>query len=522
MPPPRVPISKRLVLINATSQIVTRVLYITVIVWAIQYLVTRVPPEQYALLPMMMALVLFIPMVQSLLAGGLSRYVTEAYAKDDESRVTELTSTMFPVMLAGGILVAAFGFFVAWQAEWILVLEREQVPDVRLMLTLLTLSAAISLPLAPFSVGLIVCQKFVLQNLLQLASMVLRIGLLLSLLLGIGPQVKWVVLAQVAGNVSLVFGKLIASRRLIPALHFSPSKIKWPLARDVFSYNGWHSLIGVSVLIRDSSDPFILKWLATPVAVAAFDLGALVDRELRRMSSLGSLPVQPALTAMHAQDRLDRLGNAFLRGGRVGLWAILGPSILLFVYRREIYQFYLGGRFDLYAECTIVFGLLVATYPTYYARWMIHKIGAARAQLGLLAVVTLLMNAFNLGLTCYLVGILQWGAVGSAAGTLISSLLFDVAVFWPLSLWMLDLSWRRFMTTDILPGIAPAVVTGSFCELLRVWVTPDSMLALGLCLAAGSAVYVFILLRFSLLAVDRQDLARIVGRLGIKWKCEPV
>jgi O-antigen/teichoic acid export membrane protein len=516
MPPPRVPISKRLVLINATSQIATRVLYITVIVWTIQYLVKRIPPEQYALLPMMLALLLVIPMVQSVLAGGLSRYVTEAYAKDDEQRVTQLTSTMFPIMLLGGILVAVAGFVVAWQAEWILVLEPEQVPDVRLMLALLTLSAAISLPLAPFSVGLIVRQRFVLQNVLQLASTALRVVLLLVLLLGIGPHVKWVVLSQVAGNLSLTVAKMIASRRLMPALRFRTTHINWPLAREMFSYNGWNSLMGISILIRDSADPFLLNWLATPVAVAAFDLGALVDRELRRMSSFGSQPMQPALTAMHAQDRMDRLGNAFLRGGRVGLWAILAPSILLAVFRNEIYQIYLGERFTLYSECTVVVALLLATYPSYYARWMLHKIGAARAQLRLIAVLTLVMNTFNLGLTCFLVGVLDWGAIGSAAGTLISSVVFDIAVFWPLSVWLLELPWRRFLSADLLPGIAPAIVTGVACELLRRWIEPDGLVALGLCLAAGAAVYLFVLFTFCLLTVDRQDLARIFGSLGLK------
>lgn len=522
MPPPRVPISKRLVLINATSQIATRVLYITVIVWTVQFLVKRIPPEQYALLPMMMALILVIPMVQTLLAGGFSRYVTEAYGNGDELRVSELTSTVCPAMMAGGILVGVAGILVAWQAEWLLVLEPTQISDVRWMLVLLTASAAVSLPLAPFTVGLIVRQRFVLQNLLQLATTVFRIVLLLVLLLGIGPHVKWVVLSQVAGNISLILVKVIASRRLIPALRFSPSRFKWPLAKEVFSYNGWNSLMGLSTLIRDSSDPFILKWLATPVAVGAFDLGALVDRELRRMSSLASQPVQPALIAMHSQDRMDRLGSAFLRGGRIGLWAILAPSILLAVFRNEIYQLYLGGRFAVYAECTIVVTLLVGSYPTYYARWMLHKIGAARARIGVIAVLTFVMNAFNLGLTCYFVGALEWGAIGSATGTLVSSLIFDVAVFWPLSIWMLDLSWRRFFTADLLPGISPAAVTAVACELLRWWLAPEGLWALGMCIGAGASIYLFVLLKFCLLPADRQDLMRILDRLGIKRTCEAV
>lgn len=518
---PRVPISKRLFLINSTSQILTRLLYVTVIFWTIQHLVKRVPPEEYALLPVMMALLLVIPLLQSLLSGGLSRYVTEAYAKDDQQRVTELTSTVIPVLVLAGILVALLGLLATWQVQWLLQIEPARVGDARFMVMLLTLSAAVSLPLSAYTVGLIVRQQFVVQNLLQLASTVLRIVLLVVLLLGVGPQVKWVVLAQVAGNISLVLAKVFVSRRLIPALRFRRTCINWSLAREVYTYNGWNSLIGVSILIRDSTDVFLLKWLATPVAVGAFDLGGLVDRELRRLSSFASEPMQPALTAMHSQDRLDRLANAFLRGGRVGLWAVLAPAVLIAVFRNELYQAYLGKRFGMYAQCTLVVTLLFTTYPTFYARWMLHKIGAARAQLRAIAVWTVVMNAFNLGLTLYLVGVLDWGAVGSAAGTLISVLVFDFAVFWPMSVQMLTLSWRQFFTANVVPGLAPAAVTGVFCEVLRRWVAPDGLVSLGLCVAAGGVVYVAFLVAFCLLPADRHDLARLRSKLKLKRRLEP-
>jgi O-antigen/teichoic acid export membrane protein len=339
--------------------------------------------------------------------------------------------------------------------------------------------------------------------------------LLVVLLVGVGPQVKWVVLAQVTGNLSLVLAKSIVSRRLMPALRFRPSHVNWSLAREVYAYNGLSSLIGVSLVIRDSTDAWILKWLATPAAVVAFDLGGFVDRELRRLSSFASEPLQPVLTAMHSAERKDRLASAFLRGGRVGLWAVLAPAVLICVFRNELYQAYLGEQFGLYAECTLVATLLLATYPTFYARWMLHKIGAAQARLGRIAVMTVLMNVFNLALTLYLVGACQWGAVGSALGTLGSTLVFDFAVFWPMSVIMLDLPWRRFFTANVLPGIAPAAVTGVFCEILRRWIAPDGLVSLGLCIAAGGLVYVAFLLVFCLLPADRRDFARLCSKLKL-------
>jgi hypothetical protein len=87
MTPPRVPTSKRLVLINSVSSIVTRMLHITALLWASQHLVRQVPAEEYALLAVLMPIMLLVTPLQSLLSSGLSRYVTAAYAVGDDNQI---------------------------------------------------------------------------------------------------------------------------------------------------------------------------------------------------------------------------------------------------------------------------------------------------------------------------------------------------------------------------------------------------------------------------------------------------
>lgn len=300
---PSVPISKKLLLINSASSVVTRLLNVSVLVWMLQYLLKRIDPDEYALLPVIMAVMMFVPLLTTFLKAGLARYVTEAYAKGDEQRVTQITSTMFPLLLAGGLVLAAIGAVLVWQIDRLLTIAPERLADARLMLGLMIGSAVIRLPAAPFGVGLFVCQKFVWRNIIELGSTALRILLLLVLLLGIGPQVKWVVVSQVASGLAAVGVTTILSRRLIPALRFRRHDLARDIAHQIVGFNAWSFLGQLAQTIRQAADPLILNNLATAVDVTSFHIGSIVDTQIRMMTITASMPLQPILTAMHAKGQ---------------------------------------------------------------------------------------------------------------------------------------------------------------------------------------------------------------------------
>lgn len=97
----KVEISKQLVLVNAASSVVVRVVNISVLVWLQQYLLKRISAEKYALYPVLGAAIVFLPLLMGVLTSGLGRYIVEAYAKGDERGVTQIVSTMFLLTSVG-------------------------------------------------------------------------------------------------------------------------------------------------------------------------------------------------------------------------------------------------------------------------------------------------------------------------------------------------------------------------------------------------------------------------------------
>ena len=62
-------ISKRLVVTNAVSAVLVRLLNVFLLLWVYHYLLARISPEQFAVYPVVMAMMLFAPLFFSFFTG---------------------------------------------------------------------------------------------------------------------------------------------------------------------------------------------------------------------------------------------------------------------------------------------------------------------------------------------------------------------------------------------------------------------------------------------------------------------
>ncbi len=131
-PTSNVEISKRLVFINSASSICSRLLNISILIWLYEYLLTRISPEEFAIYPVVAAIMVFAPLFTSLLTGGVSRYIIDAYAVGDRERVTQLVSSILPLLIGAGIVFLGLGFVFAWNIDHLLTIPTERVWDARM------------------------------------------------------------------------------------------------------------------------------------------------------------------------------------------------------------------------------------------------------------------------------------------------------------------------------------------------------------------------------------------------------
>lgn len=504
MPTSRVQISKKLVLFNSVSALASRLLNLSVLFWMYQYLLARVSPEDFAIYPVVAAIIAFAPLMSSVLTGGIARYIVDAYACENEDRAKRIHSSsvlsLAVLCFVGIVLATIFSLHV----EHFITVPASQFVVARLMMFLLLMNFFIQTLALPYTVGFDVFQRYALRELIYVGRELVRMALLLVLLLAVSANVLWIVVSTVIANLLAVALIAFLSRRMLPGLRFSFTHVHRKTSFELMSFGVWTTIGQLSSMIYRSGGVIVLNSLGTAIDVTVYHLGSTIDRQITTLSSMATAPILPSLTAMNSAGDTQRLGNAYLRGGRYGLWASSFVACPLLVFGREFIGLYVGEKFQ---DAAFVIALLVASYPFLFSEVILPKLAMARAQVKPYSIGAIVSSIATVALMVYTVGVLQLGAVGVALSCFLGCAISRLVFFWPLGCKLAHVSMRRFLGEVIIPGLLPAVVAMP-CWLALKWYRPPSswaeLIAFSL---AGQAVYLLVLFTACLQPVERAELA---------------
>lgn len=505
-------VSKRLIAINSASQVIARILNITILLWAYQYLLQRISAEEFAVLPVVTALMVFAPVFFSFFTGGIARYVVEAYARGDNDRVAAVVSSIVPPMIMLTALFGAGGILFALNIEHVLNIAPQMIGDARIMAILLILGFCFQMAALPFSIGHQVQQRFVELNLLGVARDAIRIVLLLSLLLGIGPQVIWVVVATFVSEAAFNLAVLYRSRVLVPELRFKASRFSVAQAWELTNFGLWTTLGRMGTMLYANAGTLILNLFGTPVDVTSYHIAATLFRQLDTLVNLAVAPLQPVVTAMHALNDAERLKSTMLSAGRYALWAALAIATPLSIFAGPFVDLYAGAEYQIAGLAIVILMLnFLSTAPTV----ILAMVSIATGRLKPFFLPAFLMQVAGflmmLGFSKYAGA----GVIGITAALAAITILGQVLYFWPLNLKLGVMEVGEFIRRTLLPGMLPALIGGVVWVGIAWIMPPQTWIALFLSGACGGVVYLAALAAFCL-QPDEQDFARRqLRRVGI-------
>ena len=483
-----------------------------VLVWAQQYLLRRVGPDEYSLLPVLASLMMFAPLVTVVFTTALSRYVTEAFAREDHERVTQIVSSVVPFLLAIAAIVLGLGWVAISRIEHILTIAPAHAGDARIMLSMLLFSFVFRFVTFPFGTGLFVHQRFVLEDVIVLSGQILRAGLMVGLLIGVGPRVLWAVAATVVADVIAVGVTRVVSVCLVPALRFRPSQFRWALARELISFGGWTFTAYAADTVRTASPAIVLNKLSTAMDVTCFNLAYLPLQYIEYVHAQVRRTVDPVVYGMYARGEMDRIKNTYLRVGRYSLWAVLSLCVPGIVFRNEVITLYVGQE---YIGAAAVMGVLLASGAAVYGTSLVATLAGATGKVKGLGLRTMLVHGGNLTVALVCVGALRMGAMGCAFGAAAGSVVLYPLFMWPLGLNLASASLREWFMKTLVPGVGPALVTLPIFVLAKTVVSADSWSGLVLSAAVGEVAYIAVVLLVFLQDADRADLGEAVRRFRV-------
>jgi O-antigen/teichoic acid export membrane protein len=507
-PSESVAFDRRLYIVNTASSVLSLTIAIVLMVWVNQYLLTRLPPEEYAPYPLVYALLVVLQILDGFFVFGIGRFVTEEYAKGNRRQVTVLASSMFVLCAIGAALFMLVGGVIAYHIDLVLDLEPEQVAQTRMMFALLVFNQCATMLLAPLSVGMFVLQRFVLLNVIHLVREIMRAALVVGFLFLLGPSVAWLVIATVIATMVAIAWKLFASLRMMPELRFSWSAVSLRELRGVAGYGVW-AVIGNAVSsFAGMFDALLLNRASTAFEVNANHIGTMPRRQLDQLYSMGAHNLQPSLIGMHARSEEDVIGETFVRGTRYYLWISLALNAPLIAFSDELIRLYLGEPF-------IPVGAVLAVHCTVaslvYSTGLLYSVAYARGRIAEIFTLAIAGTALHVVLATLLVWKLGLGALGTAFASLLATCLTQPLV-WRLAMRLVGIRFGRYARQALLPGYLPFVAgLAAGLAYLQVVGIASWTAFLGGCLACALAYLA--VLRACLRPEDHSEIRLAAGKV---------
>ena len=502
-------ISKGLVAINSASSVIAKLLTLTVLLWAYHYLLKRIPPEEFAVLPVVMSVMVLAPLFFTSFSGGVERYIILAYAKGDFEEVKRIISSIVPMLAGAAVVFLGVSFLFILNVEHILIIAPQMVSETRLMLSLLCASFTLEMVLLPFATGYHVRQRYVELNLVGILREMLRITLLLVFLLAFEPKVVWVVVATVSADVFYIAVTVVRSRRMIPELRFVGRLVDMRKARELISFGMWTTLGNLGGALNAQAATLLTNQFGTAVDVTSYYIGLMLYRNINNICLFARRPLEPVVTAMYSLGDTVRLRSTVMRGGRYALWATLAAAFPLIAYREEFVRLYSGNA---YVAAPLVILLFMLILPFNQPMALLRPTIMAMGKVRVFYVSFVLYQITGFALMTFLLVYAKMGAIGVAMGNTTNMILWQVFFWWPMCWRYIGSSRGSFIREVFVRGCSPAIAGLAVCLGLRTIGEPQSWLTFGLYSVTGGLAYLIVLLAFCLTEQDRRDVKLVVRR----------
>ena len=474
-----------------------------------QYLLARLPAEEFAVLPVVMSLIVFAPLFFSFFSSGISRYVVDLYAKGDTQAVTGVVSSIFLPLFSMVVVFLGGGVLFALNIEMFLNIPPEMEVQARWMLGLLVVSFALQMLVTPFVVGFHVRQAYVELNLWALGRDALRILLLLGFLLGLGASVLWVAVATAISETCHSLVTFMRSRQMVPELRVRLNMIDWKRAGTLLSFGWWTTLGRLGSVMYTNAATILLNLFGSATEVTSYHIGATLFRQIESTLGFAAQPLQPVLTAMNALEERERLGRTVFRGGRYALWVTLLVAVPLIIYAEDFVFLYLGPN---YPQTSMVIILFMIIFPFTSPTALLAMTAMSMARVREFFLPAFLFQFAGLILMVVMVRFTDLGAMGVTLSLTVITIASQLFYYWRLCLKLTQASASSFVTSVLRPGVLPAL-GGAIVWISASAIYPvESWYGLLFNGACGAAAYTAVLLVFCLGKDERAAVRSIAGK----------
>jgi O-antigen/teichoic acid export membrane protein len=485
--------------------------YATTVVLALVGLVTtpilarELGKEGYGIWVLVASFALYLELLEFGFGKATPKFVAEYAARGDARGLRATIATSFWILAGLGAIAVVVGAGVAAVFPSLFGVSSELAGPAQVLIVLILLDLAISIPSDTFGGVLMGLQRFYLINWTLVAvALAQAVGWTIVLLNGGGLVELGIV--TVALSLSGQLARYLLARRQVPGAGISPRLVDRALARRFTGVSVWFFLLDASKIVLVRLDTVVVGLAVGVAAAGVYAVGQRLTLALEQLVEPLTKSFFPHSSALSAGEDHEGLRRSLVVGTRLSL-AIAAPiAIALAFLAGPLLQLWLGAGFE--QAATVV--VLLAASVTIAA---LTRTGLLMLQgAGHIRVPALIMGGEALlNLTLSVVLAQTMGLEGVALGTLIAVIVANVGCFYPYMCRQFGLPIGTLSATLArahLPALVVAGLTGAGIASLD----PSGVVVVGCALAIVSA-YLAVFWFSGMVADERRQVVALVRRL---------
>lgn len=280
--------------------------------------------------------------VNTLLAGGTSRFLTIGLGKNNMSRLKMIFTTSFTLCVISSLLIIILGETVGlWFVNTHLNITPARMEAANWVYQCALLSSALTVIQTVFTASIISHERMSIYAYMSILDVVFKLGIVFMLLWFDFDKLKLYALLMFIVN-AIVFSIYYLYCRF----HFEEVSVKLSLNKglfkEMFSYSSWNMIGGFSGVLNNYGVNILLNIFFGTIVNASRGVALQVNNLVQQFYSNFQMASQPQIMKYYAQNKIAEMSHLIVNNSKYCSLILLCPIIPIFIYVDQLLHIWLG------------------------------------------------------------------------------------------------------------------------------------------------------------------------------------
>lgn len=280
--------------------------------------------------------------VNSLLAGGTSRFLTIGLGKNDMPKLKLIFSTSFTLCVASAILIVLLGETIGlWFVNTQLNIDPARMEAANWVYQCALLSSALIVIQTVFTASIISHEKMSIYAYMSILDVVFKLGIVFMLLWFDFDKLKLYALLMFVVNAIVFLIYYLYCKVNFEEIKTTLSLNK-ELFKEMFSYSSWNMIGGFSGVLNNYGINILLNIFFGTIVNASRGVALQVNNLVQQFYSNFQMASQPQIMKYYAQGKIEDMSHLIVNNSKYCSLILLCPIIPIFIYIDQLLYIWLG------------------------------------------------------------------------------------------------------------------------------------------------------------------------------------